>query len=170
MGRKVLTVDLNHCTGCRSCELRCAFKHYQECNPSNSRLRVVKFDRLGVAVPLFCLNCEEAFCQEICPTKAIRRDGKTGALVLNEERCVRCRACTMVCPFAGLHVLSNRTVVKCDLCEGDPYCVKYCETGALRYVEVEDIGIQKAHLLAEKLTQPFMKRAADDQLRYTDDD
>jgi len=33
--------------------------------------------------------------------------------------------------------------VKCDLCEGEPYCVKYCETGALRYIEAEDAGIQR---------------------------
>jgi len=121
-------------------------------------MRVVKFDRVGVAVPLFCLNCEEGFCREICPTKALQRDKKTGALVLNEERCVRCRACTMVCPFLGLQVLSEGKVVKCDLCDGDPYCVKYCETGALRYVDLEDVGIQKAYPLAEKFILPYLKR------------
>jgi carbon-monoxide dehydrogenase iron sulfur subunit len=157
MGAKVLSVDLNLCTGCRSCELRCAFKHHQECNPSHSRIRVVKFDRVGVAVPLFCLNCEEAFCEEICPTKAIKRDGKTGALVLHEEKCVRCRACIMVCPFAGLQVLSNRSVVKCDLCGGDPYCAKYCETGAIKFVEIEDVGVRKVYPLAQRLVHPFLK-------------
>ncbi len=121
-------------------------------------MRVVKFDQAGLAVPLFCLNCEEGFCQEICPTRAIQRDGKTRALVLKEERCVRCRACTMVCPFSGLHVQSDRKVVKCDLCGGDPYCVKFCETGALKYVEVEDVGEQKAYLLAEKFVLPYLKR------------
>jgi carbon-monoxide dehydrogenase iron sulfur subunit len=158
MGSKVLAVDMNLCTGCRSCELRCAFKHHQECNPSLSRLRVVKFDRSGIAVPLFCLQCEEAFCQEICPTKAIQRDTKTGALTLNENKCVRCRACTMACPFLGLQILSDRKVVKCDLCEGEPYCVKYCETGALRYIEAEDAGIQRAYPLAEKFARPYLKR------------
>ena len=158
MGRKVLAVDLNLCSGCRSCELRCAFKHHQQCNPSHSRMRVVRLDQVGVSVPLFCLNCEEGFCQEICPTKAIQRDEKTGALVLNEEKCIRCRACTMVCPFSGLQVLPDRRVVKCDLCGGDPYCVKYCETGALRYVEVEDVGVQKAYPLAEKFVRPYLKR------------
>lgn len=157
MGSRVLSVDLNLCTGCRCCELRCAFKHHQECNPSYSRLRVVKFDRLGISVPIFCLQCEDAFCQEICPTKAIQRDTNTGALVLNEEKCIGCRACTMVCPFLGLQVLSDRKVVKCDLCGGDPYCVKYCETGALRYVEAEDVWIQRAYPLAEKFISPYLK-------------
>lgn len=158
MERKVLAVDLNLCSGCRSCELRCAFKHHQRCDPSSSCMRVVRMDHVGVSVPLFCLNCEEGFCQEICPTRAIQRNEKTGALVLQEEKCVRCRACTMVCPFSGLQVLPDRRVVKCDLCGGDPYCVKYCETGALKYVDAEDVGIQKAFLLAEKFVRPYLKR------------
>lgn len=159
MGRKVLSVDLNLCTGCRSCEIRCAFKHHQEeCNPSNSRVRVVKLIESGVAAPLFCLNCEEAFCQEICPTKAIQRDVKTGALVLKEEKCVGCLACTMVCPFGGLRVLSDRKVVKCDLCEGDPYCVKYCEPKAIQYVDIEDIGAKKAYPLAEKFLLSYQRK------------
>jgi Fe-S-cluster-containing hydrogenase component 2 len=120
---------------------------------------VVKFDRVGVAVPIFCLNCEEGFCEKICPTRAIQREVKTGALVIDEGRCVRCRACMMVCPFSGLQVLSNRNVVKCDLCGGDPYCVKYCETGAIKYLEVEDIGLKKAYPLAEKLVLPFLPTA-----------
>lgn len=157
MGQRVLVVDLNLCSGCRSCELRCAFKHHQQCHPSNSRMRVVRMDHVGVSVPLFCLNCEEGFCQEICPTQAIQRNEKTEALVLQEEKCVRCRACTMVCPFSGLQVLPDRRVVKCDLCGGDPYCVKYCETGALKYVDVEDVGIQKAYPLAEKFVRPYLK-------------
>jgi Fe-S-cluster-containing hydrogenase component 2 len=158
MGKKVLTVDLNLCTGCRSCELRCAFKHHQECNPSNSRIKVVKFDRVGLAVPLFCLNCEEAFCEQVCPAKAIKRDSKTGALVLRQEKCIRCRACTMVCPFSGLQVLANRDVVKCDLCEGDPYCVKYCETGAIKYMDMQDVAGQRAYSAAGKFVFSFLKR------------
>ena len=156
MGRKVLAVDLNLCSGCRSCELRCAFKHHQQCHLSNSRMRVVRLDHVGVSVPLFCLNCEEGFCQEICPTQAIQRDEKTGALVLQEEKCIRCRACTMVCPFSGLQVLPDRRVVKCDLCGGDPYCVKYCETGALKYVDVEDVGVQKGLSFGREICPPLL--------------
>jgi carbon-monoxide dehydrogenase iron sulfur subunit len=157
MGKKVLAFDLNLCTGCRACEVHCSFKHYRECNPAKSRIRVVKFERVGVSAPLFCLQCEEAFCREACPTQAIQRDNQTGALVLHPDRCVGCRACTMACPFSALHVLPDGKVDKCDLCGGDPYCVKYCETGAIRYVDAEEVGEQKAYSVAEKYAQAFLK-------------
>jgi Fe-S-cluster-containing hydrogenase component 2 len=64
----------------------------------------------------------------------------------------------MVCPFSGLRVLSDRKVVKCDLCGGDPYCVKYCETGALKYVKVEDVGVCRDYSLAEKFVLPYLKK------------
>ena len=81
MGIRVLAADLSLYADCRSCDLRCVSKYHQECKLSLSPLRVVKLDRSGIAVPLFCLSCGEAFCGEICPTKAIQRDEKIGALV-----------------------------------------------------------------------------------------
>ncbi len=157
MNNKMLVVDVNRCTGCRSCELRCAFKHHQECNPAKSRIRLVKFDTLGLAVPLFCLNCKEAFCQEVCPTRAIQPDANTNTLTHLEDRCVGCRACVMACPFAGMQVLENRKVTKCDLCGGDPYCVKYCEMGAIKCVEVQDAALHKGYGVAKRIVQAFLK-------------
>jgi Fe-S-cluster-containing dehydrogenase component len=40
------------------------------------------------------------------------------------------------CPFGALGFESERhTVYKCDLCGGDPLCVRYCFPGALDYIE-----------------------------------
>jgi len=155
MGSKILAVNLDLCTGCRSCELRCAFKHHHECNPIKSRITVVKFDRMGLSVPIFCLNCRDAFCQSACPVKAIKRDVNTGALILQEKKCIGCLVCTIACPFSGFQVLPNKKVVKCDLCGGDPYCVKYCDTGALQYVDMEDLRARKIYTLAEEFILPY---------------
>ncbi len=37
-------------------------------------------------------------------------------------------------PYNAISVLDGE-VVKCDLCGGDPKCVKYCSTGAIQYLE-----------------------------------
>jgi Fe-S-cluster-containing hydrogenase component 2 len=44
----------------------------------------------------------------------------------------------IACPLGG--VVVNREeghVVKCDLCGGDPICVKFCGYGAIEYITEE---------------------------------
>ena len=159
MGQKVLEVEFNLCTGCRSCEVWCAFKHHQECNPYYSRIKVVKFDQVGLGIPIFCLNCEKAICQDICQTNAIQRDAKTGALFINQDKCVYCEECIKTCPFSGLQVLPDGMIVKCDLCGGDPECVKHCESGALKYIEVEDLTIRENSQCFDPFLLPYLEKA-----------
>jgi Fe-S-cluster-containing dehydrogenase component len=46
-------------------------------------------------------------------------------------------SCVFACPF-GATFLDQQTgkVLKCDLCDGDPTCVKVCPTGALSFEEI----------------------------------
>ena len=47
-------------------------------------------------------------------------------LNLNEEKCIGCLACVDACPFGAIQINPDGDVLKCDLCGGDPVCVKYC--------------------------------------------
>ena len=43
-------------------------------------------------------------------------------------------ACLEACPFGAIFFDSEQGVaIMCDLCGGDPACVKRCATGAIRY-------------------------------------
>jgi Fe-S-cluster-containing hydrogenase component 2 len=42
-----------------------------------------------------------------------------------------------------------KKVVKCDLCEGDPLCVKFCAYDTLTYVEADEINEDKLSDAAE---------------------
>lgn len=53
-------------------------------------------------------------------------DQRTGAIVIDEEKCIRCLACLEACPFEAIQVSPSGEMLKCDLCGGDPVCVKYC--------------------------------------------
>lgn len=149
---KVLVVDPGKCTACRRCELACSFKHTGEFNPAAARLTVATFLDEDYYLPVVCQHCDVPACQEVCPAGAISRDDKTGAVVINYERCIGCRMCVMACPFGGAdYSISEKKVVKCDLCGGEPECVQNCVWGALEYKEPEGAAWSKRMDIARKV-------------------
>jgi len=80
----------------------------------------------------------------------------TAARVIDEHRCIGCKACADACPFGAIVVTPDRHVIKCTLCDGDPECVKHCETGALLYARVEKAEAEKRYQVARRLSG-FMK-------------
>jgi Fe-S-cluster-containing hydrogenase component 2 len=89
-------------------------------------------------VPLTCFQCHDAACLDACASGALRREAATGAIVLQEECCVRCGMCVAACPFGNMTWDDGRRVAKCDLCGGAPRCVAFCSTRALEYAQVPD--------------------------------
>lgn len=124
------------CIGCRTCELACAFTHTRDKKPGRSRIYPIKYapDKY---VPVTCLQCDDAACVKSCMFDALKRNEETGAIELNEERCVKCGACVAACPF-GCALIDevHNEIVKCDLCEGTPACVQFCPTKALIYKKI----------------------------------
>jgi anaerobic carbon-monoxide dehydrogenase iron sulfur subunit len=133
------------CIGCRLCEIYCIFEH------SGHQTLVKAFsDRAGLPEPavrveedgaisfaLQCRHCEDAPCLAACIAGAMTRDPQTGAVKHDEEKCVGCWSCIMVCPFGAIRAnLDNHKVSsKCDLCAGKdtPACVAHCPNEALVY-------------------------------------
>ncbi|MFQ5820926.1 MAG: 4Fe-4S dicluster domain-containing protein [Candidatus Heimdallarchaeota archaeon] len=154
----VLMVDLEKCTGCRICEMACSFHHYKIFNPTKSMIRIVKLEEVGIDVPIVCGHCLTAPCAEVCPTGAIQRDAKTGAVLISEEICIGCKVCMVACPFWAIAVdLENGVLVKCDLCEGDPECIKLCPREAIIYRVPDRTIMIKKREVAEKLSLPAAK-------------
>ena len=148
---KLLIIDYDLCSGCRVCELICSMEHAGVFKPSISRIRVVKNDKLSIDVPLVCIQCESPACVNICPAKALSKDEETGIVRLNPDKCIGCNLCILKCPYHGVFKTPDGVVVKCDLCGGDPRCVKYCPTGALQYVEESPETKAKREKSREKL-------------------
>lgn len=135
--RRMLVVTPQKCTGCRICEQMCSFHHTGTFNPALSRIKVVRWETDGIDVPMTCFQCEEPLCAQACPTHAIYRDQATGAMKTRDSACMHCRFCVMACPFGGTSVGSEGRIIRCDLCEGDPSCVRFCQTGALAFVRMD---------------------------------
>jgi len=156
--QKMILVDPEKCTGCRTCELVCSVKNEGVANPALSRVRIIRFDAVVLDVPMLCQQCASAPCILVCPTRAISRDDDLGVVKINYDRCIGCKMCLAVCPFGGMsfNPWANR-VIKCDLCGGDPLCVKFCETKALQYVEVSAVNLLKKREAAQKLSELVRK-------------
>ncbi len=136
---RIVVVDPDACVACRNCEYACAFRHGGDFRRDDSRIRVNFYPAERACVPLTCLHCSEAWCLEVCPAAAISRDPETGAVEIDESRCAGCKMCLLACPYGNVHFDSESGVSrKCDLCGGDPACVRVCISGALDFVEADE--------------------------------
>jgi Fe-S-cluster-containing hydrogenase component 2 len=136
-----LVVQPNLCTGCRSCELACAFTHGAGGSPGASRCVTLTVGK-DEYVPMFCLQCDNAACAKVCPVDAITMDEKRRVLVLDYAKCVHCMACTVACPFGNMHFDASHSLVhKCDLCTGHgdvPRCALFCPSKCLTVETLAD--------------------------------
>ena len=153
---KVILVDPDKCTSCKQCEKVCSLKHEGECNPALSRIKVMRDEIMGqyfVTVPVVCQQCEIPMCMEVCPTGAIYEDPATSAKLVDKERCIGCRMCVISCPLGAIEVHPvKHTAFKCDLCGGDPECVKICLAEALTYVDKDKVGFKERREGLKKLS------------------
>ena len=108
---KIIACRVEHCLGCRSCEMACAVEHSES---KDIREAVVEHPRperrvtVEVAgahgLPLQCRHCEEGLCTLVCPTGAIHRDEKNGLTVVDEDLCIGCKLCVLMCPLGVLRI------------------------------------------------------------------
>ena len=87
---------------------------------------------------LTCFQCDDAACVKACPVEALKRDDATGAIEVNEERCIRCGICYVYCPTgAVIKVEDGFFDVEADYCNGCSICHRECMCGVISMVEEE---------------------------------
>lgn len=158
-----IVLDQDKCDGCRVCEGICSLVKEGEADPTKSRIRVVRTveDQILYSIPVFCQQCEEAFCEEACPSHAISRNGD-GVLLVDNEKCIGCKLCEIACPVGAITVHPEKHVaIKCDLCidYDEPQCVRHCYTGALRVLPAERVGMARARAKSEKFLEMARREA-----------
>lgn len=130
-----LEVFEGKCAACGVCELTCALKHFKVNNPKKAMIRaemILLEDDVRVHVKV-CRLCEEKPCIRTCPIGALKFNGRW--VEADEAVCTLCKACASACPFEAVFFHCDiRRPLMCDLCGGDPQCVKMCPTEALKVV------------------------------------
>ncbi len=104
-------------------------------DPAHSHIRVFPAATGGGVELALCRQCADPICVMNCPSGALSKDGDTGVIDWAESKCVNCLLCTAGCAYAGIvYEAAVGHVSKCDLCNGDPACVKACSREALEYL------------------------------------
>jgi Fe-S-cluster-containing dehydrogenase component len=167
-GAPAFVHDLATCVGCDACVVACAVENGTA--PGASWRRVVTFNedclpgRPVYHLSLACNHCLDAPCERHCPALAISRDARTGAVLVDESRCVGCRYCAWVCPYDAPRFDTTRRVMgKCTLCHGRllegarPACTSACPTGALKLGSLEGRGAGRVPGFPDEGVRPAIR-------------
>ena len=120
---------LSKCSGCRKCEIACSLYHENRIWPTASRITIFMLVP-GLEFPHFCVQCEDYPCVNSCPVNALSVSKETSAVLVDGKACIACGKCIDACPgrIPHMHPKEKRIVI-CDLCNGNPQCVKVCREG-----------------------------------------
>ena len=175
MTRYGMAIDLSRCIGCNTCAVACKVSNNL---PKDAWWNVVHTEGRDFAdtskgtyggemqlswLPVNCMHCENAVCEEVCPTGAtVKRDD--GIVTVDEETCIGCKSCIEACPYDVRRLIENEpeyylelpigdptakshkggTVEKCDFCAGridrgeKPACMELCPGRARYWGDLDD--------------------------------
>ncbi len=153
---KILTINPDNCNGCRLCEMACAITNVKAFDLTQSRVKVISFGREFFRFPVVCFQCDTPVCAQACPTGAISKDATSGIVKVSKTKCIGCRMCIVACPFGNISFSPReQKAVKCELCDGDPQCVRFCVSNALEYREPEEQITDKTRSFAERIKEVY---------------
>lgn len=140
-------IDQSRCIGCNSCTVSCMQWHDIPPGPVKW-MRVYQWEkgtfpntRLHI-LPVPCYHCENPVCLKACPNKAIFKEEKYGAVLLDTKKCSGSRKCWKACPYGAPQFQGDNLgtkMSKCNMCierleRGlKPICVLSCSMRALEF-------------------------------------
>ena len=124
---------------CSLCQQTCKDR-ISDTIPGCSGIKALHLPEKRFHRAITCNQCGEPACEENCPTGAITKDPDDGIVRINQDKCLGCGLCSLVCPYGGIQVnAETRQVFKCDLCSGDPECVNACPEGIISFMRSREI-------------------------------
>jgi Fe-S-cluster-containing dehydrogenase component len=148
---KQIRLNIAKCTGCGQCALTCAYKNVQKFDLEQSDIHILQWEDICLSVPQLCQQCMDAPCIAACPTDAIAFHSVTGAIVIDKDLCTQCYECRDDCRYQVIHIDYDGFPRTCDLCVGDPQCVKVCYPGSLTYEDLPKTEQEPLFKFAEVL-------------------
>lgn len=162
-----MLIDLKRCIGCHTCSLACKVENRTPLGIDWLRVITIGGNHLDTPsgvypdvamhwVPAACMHCQNAPCEQACPTLAITRRAD-GIVLIDREKCNGCQDCLSACPYGAPQYNPKTGVVeKCTLCvhridEGQqPFCVAACVTEAFVFGDLNDPDSDVSRAIAGK--------------------
>lgn len=151
---KAFNFKSDQCDLCRKCEEACVEVCRKSGNPSAKFVPHIRVhpSTAGPFVRL-CRQCEDSPCVDACIGESLKR-GPDGLVIQDEDRCIGCFMCNMVCPHGAMKtIMSQEKAFKCTLQCGvkkEPACALACDRGALFF---EDCGLHNKRKRREKIKE-----------------
>ena len=134
--KESIHTDETKCLFCRTCETVCSTAKEGETSLVKSRIHVVHDHEKHTGKPAVCQLCDDPPCVEACAVEALVQNEETGVIELDRDECINCGECVDACPYGAMTMVNDYPVC-CDLCGGDPLCVKFCAHEGISFGPVQ---------------------------------
>ncbi len=167
-------IDLSRCIGCQACVIAC--KQWHDIPPGPAKwMRVYQWEKGSFpdvkihVLPLPCFHCEKPICIKACPNRAIYKENKYGAVLVESDKCQGSRKCWHVCPYGAPQYEGDEPdlkMSKCNMCidrlkDGlQPICILSCSMRALEFGPLDDLkrkygpGTKLRDMPKDSITRP----------------
>ncbi len=165
MARYGMALDYKNCINCKACETACKEENGVLLGADKHRIWVGvaeikgEYPLLDIASSAFypsqCQHCDDAPCQDVCPTNATYY-GKDGQVMVDPDKCILCSYCMNACPYDARYVDDRTmTVDKCTFCtdtrlargETTTACQNTCPTKVRIFGDLNDPNSEISQVL-----------------------
>jgi molybdopterin-containing oxidoreductase family iron-sulfur binding subunit len=168
-----MLIDMKRCIGCHACSIACKVENGTPLGVDWHRVMTIGGDHLDTPsgvyphlsmayLPVPCMHCQNAPCQQVCPAAAISRRAD-GIVLIDSQKCIGCQYCVWACPYGvPQYNQASGTVEKCTFCaqrvdQGQqPFCVDACVYGARVFGDLNDPNSEVVRAIAERHGEPAM--------------
>ncbi len=105
-----MAIELKRCVGCYECVLACKAEHFLPPDIFWNRVLIGESGKYPAVTKLIynvrCNQCADPVCVKVCPTGATQQR-EDGIVWVDEDKCVGCRYCMVVCPYQMRSMYEN---------------------------------------------------------------